>query len=71
VVILGADYDGFLVHDGWAPYYRFQLAFHQSCLSHLLKRRREMAQIASPAAARLSPGGAASAPDELPIAGSI
>jgi transposase len=50
-VILGADYAGFLVHDGWAPYYRFQLAFHQSCLAHLLKRSREMAQIASPTAA--------------------
>ena len=50
VAILGAEYDGFLVHDGWAPYYRFQLAFHQSCLAHLLKRCREMAQIASPAA---------------------
>jgi transposase len=53
VVILGADYDGFLIHDGWAPYYRFQFAFHQSCLSHLLRRCREMAQIASPAAATL------------------
>jgi transposase len=51
VTILGADYDGFLGHDGWAPYYRFRLAFHQSCLSHLLRRCREMAQIASPAAA--------------------
>jgi transposase len=50
VVILGAEYEGFLTHDGWAPYYRFQLAFHQSCLAHLLKRCREMAQIASPAA---------------------
>jgi transposase len=50
-VILGAEYGGILVHDGWAPYYRFQYAFHQSCLSHLLKRCREMAQIASPAAA--------------------
>jgi transposase len=50
VVILGAEYDGFLTHDGWAPYYRFQFAFHQSCLAHLLKRCREMAQIASPAA---------------------
>jgi transposase len=50
-VILGADYDGFLVHDGWVPYYRFRWAFHQSCLAHLLKRCREMAQIASPAAA--------------------
>jgi transposase len=50
VAILGAEYDGFLTHDGWAPYYRFQLAFHQSCLAHLLKRCREMAQVASPAA---------------------
>ena len=50
VKMLGADYDGFLVHDGWAPYYRFPSAFHQSCLSHLLKRCREMAQIASPSA---------------------
>ena len=50
VKILGAKYDGFLIHDGWAPYYRFQFAFHQSCLAHLLKRCREMAQIASPTA---------------------
>jgi len=50
VVILGTGYDGFLTHDGWAPYYRFQFAFHQSCLAHLLKRCREMAQVASPAA---------------------
>lgn len=50
VMILGAEYDGFLIHDGWAPYYRFRFAFHQSCLAHLLKRCREMAQIASPSA---------------------
>lgn len=50
VAILGAEYDGFLIHDGWAPYYRFRLAFHQSCLAHLLKRCREMAQLAAPAA---------------------
>src|SRR5229473_3520281 len=50
VKILGAKYDGFLIHDGWSPYYRFQFAFHQSCLAHLLKRCREMAQIAPPAA---------------------
>lgn len=51
VVILGAAYAGFLVHDGWAPYYRFVAAFHQSCLRHLLTRCQEMARIASPAAA--------------------
>jgi len=50
VAILGAEYDGFLIHDGWAPYYRFALAFHQSCLAHLLKRCREMAQVASSSA---------------------
>jgi len=50
VAMLGAEYDGFLIHDGWAPYYRFPLAFHQSCLAHLLKRCREMMQIASTAA---------------------
>jgi transposase len=49
--ILGADYPGFLVHDGWAPYYRFVLAFHQSCLNHLRERCQQMVQIASPTAA--------------------
>lgn len=51
VVMLGAAYDGFLVHDGWVPYYRFLKACHQSCLRHLLTRCKEMARIASPAAA--------------------
>ena len=71
VVILGADYDGFLVHDGWAPYYRFPLAFHQSCLGHLLKRCREMAQSGFSGSGSLSFGGAASAPDQLGVAGSV
>src|SRR3989441_1258638 len=53
-VILGADYDGFLVHDGWKPYYRFAAAFHQSCLGHLLARCQKMAQI-GPAAAAVFP----------------
>jgi transposase len=48
-LILGVGYGGFLVHDGWMPYYRFRLAFHQSCLNHLLTRCREMAQSLSPA----------------------
>lgn len=51
VVMLGAAYAGFLVHDGRAPYYRFLKACHQSCLRHLLTRCKEMARIASPAAA--------------------
>jgi transposase len=51
VMLLGADYAGFLVHDGWAPYYRFLQAFHQSCLRHLLTRCQEMARLESPVAA--------------------
>lgn len=50
--ILGADYAGFLNHDGWQPYYRFPDAFHQTCLSHLLRRCKDMLATASATAAR-------------------
>src|SRR5437879_1168101 len=40
--ILGADYAGTLIHDGWAPYDRFTEARHQQCLAHLLRRCREL-----------------------------
>lgn len=40
--VLGADFAGFLVRDGWAVYRRFLHALHQSCLAHLLRRCREM-----------------------------
>ncbi len=50
--ILGPDYAGFLVHDGARCFYGFAQAFHQSCLEHLVRRCREMIQIASSAAAR-------------------
>jgi transposase len=50
--ILGADYDGWLTHDGWAVYYKFLRAGHQSCISHLVRRCRDMAAVCSPAAAR-------------------
>lgn len=49
--ILGEDYDGFLVHDGARCFYGFAQAFHQSCLEHLIRRCREMIQIASATAA--------------------
>ncbi len=38
--VLGADFDGVLVRDGWAPYRRFGQAIHQTCLAHLLRRCR-------------------------------
>ena len=40
--ILGADFAGVLVRDGWAPYRRFTDALHQSCLAHLLRRARTL-----------------------------
>ena len=50
--ILGEDYAGFLVHDGARCFYGFAQAFHQSCLEHLIRRCREMVQMASRAAAQ-------------------
>ena len=50
--LVGPDYDGWLTHDGWAVYYKFLKAGHHSCLSHLIRRGREMAAVATPAAAR-------------------
>ena len=40
--VLGADFRGVLVRDGWAPYRRFDQAFHQTCLAHLLRRCRTL-----------------------------
>lgn len=50
--LLGAEYDGWVIHDGWAVYYKFLKAGHQSCLSHLIRRCRDLAAVASPSAAR-------------------
>src|SRR5207249_317042 len=40
--ILGADYKGWLTHDGWQVYYKFLKAGHQSCLNHLLDRAKKL-----------------------------
>jgi transposase len=42
--ILGADFGGVLVRDGWAPYRQFTHAAHQTCLAHLLRRARLLHQ---------------------------
>jgi transposase len=49
--ILGAEYAGWLIHDGLQIYYKFLKAAHQSCVAHLIRRCRDMAA-ARPAAAR-------------------
>jgi transposase len=41
--VLGAEFAGVLVRDGWAPYRRFTAAAHQTCLAHLLRRCRLVA----------------------------
>jgi transposase len=46
VELIGADYEGFLIHDGWSPYERFIYAVHQTCLAHLLRRSKEMEESA-------------------------
>jgi len=51
--ILGADFDGFLVRDGWIVYRGFTRAVHQTCVAHLLRRCREMLDVARPGEAKL------------------
>jgi len=50
--LLGADYQGVVIHDGWAPYERFFHATHQTCLAHLLRRGHELLQNATGGAVR-------------------
>jgi transposase len=45
--VLGADYAGVMVHDGWSPYDNFLGARHQQCLGHLLRRCHELLQTAT------------------------
>ena len=50
--IIGAQYSGTLVHDGWAPYDNFFFAQHQQCLTHLLRRCKALLESAISGAAR-------------------
>lgn len=50
--VLGEDFAGRLLRDGWAPYRKFKAATHQSCLTHLLGRCRENLETATRGAAR-------------------
>lgn len=45
--ILGASYGGVVGHDGWAPYDRLEWAEHQTCTTHLLRRCRELLELAT------------------------
>lgn len=50
--ILGAEFKGKLLRDGWAPYRQFLDAVHQSCFSHLIRRCVHRLDIAQRGAAR-------------------
>lgn len=50
--VLGAAYRGVVVHDGWSPYDRLEFAEHQTCTAHLLRRCRELLEMASGGAVR-------------------
>lgn len=49
--VLGESYSGLIGSDGWAPYRRFVHAQRQTCLAHLLRRCREMQEVATGSAA--------------------
>lgn len=45
--LIGEDYQGTMTHDGYASYERFELALHQTCIDHLLRRCRELLEHAT------------------------
>lgn len=53
--VLGMDYAGVMVHDGWSPYDKFESALHQQCMSHLLRRCVEMIEAAVSGSAKRFP----------------
>jgi transposase len=42
--VIGIDWGGVLIHDGFASYDRFEEATHQQCLDHVLRRARRLAE---------------------------
>lgn len=49
--LLGAAYDGILIHDGWAAYDRFD-TLHQQCVQHVLRRCQHLLETATGRAVR-------------------
>jgi transposase len=45
--VIGIDWGGVLIHDGFASYDRFEEATHQQCLDHVLRRTRRLAEEAT------------------------
>jgi transposase len=45
--VIGRDWGGVLVPDGWASYDRFGEAIHQQCVAHVLRRARDLLAVAA------------------------
>jgi transposase len=50
--VIGSDWGGVLSHDGFASYDRFGEAIHQQCVAHVLRRARELLELATRGAVR-------------------
>lgn len=50
--VIGLDWDGVLIHDGFASDDRFPAAAHQQCVAHRRRRAREMLETATRGAVR-------------------
>lgn len=50
--VLGADWNGTMIHDGWSPYDRFKQALHQQCLGHFQRRAKAILEFATRGAVR-------------------
>lgn len=49
--LIGPDYAGVIIRDGWAPYRQFEAAVHQTCLAHVARRCHALIEVlASPTA---------------------
>ena len=44
--LIPEDYAGRMIHDGYKPYRRYRAAIHQTCLDHLIRRSREILEMA-------------------------
>ena len=52
--VLGAEFSGTLLRDGWAPYRSFEHATHQTCIGgHIIRRCKELLETAQRGAARV------------------
>lgn len=50
--LIGIDWEGVLVHDGFSSYDRFGEALHQGCLAHILRRAHDLLERAHAGAVR-------------------